>query len=294
MAETQVNRNHPLQSTSQSALSDYMVTNDKNMSSFSYFLGGVDVTHQNLTQFNPFIRGYARLFMYRPPYYMEKAFPELTNRFKAYIETGCRSVSGISDLSVNFVDFEGGFGSQTFSNPSATSDDTKSITVNLYELSGSPAREFIETWISGVRDPRTNVAHYHGYVAGPGEDITDEKVEYSEANHSAEFIYYVMDPTCKRLEYACLLAHCFPSGSPRDHLNFETNSHDNAEYSIEFNCTKYESRYINDIAAFYLMADTVKYSYLDFDPGITRQDIETSMATSAFVDPQKINQSFGG
>ena len=103
-----------------------------------------------------------------------------------------------------------------------------------------------------------------------------------------------MDPTCKRLEYACLLAHCFPSGSPRDHLNFETNSHDNAEYSIEFNCTKYESRYINDIAAFYLMADTVKYSYLDFDPGITRQDIETSMATSAFVDPQKINQSFGG
>ena len=48
MALNEVNRNHPLQSTSEAALNDYMVTNDKDMSKFSYFLGGVDVTHQNL------------------------------------------------------------------------------------------------------------------------------------------------------------------------------------------------------------------------------------------------------
>ncbi len=284
-----INRQHPLQSTVEAGLSDYMVKNDKDMSQFSYFLGGVDVTHQNLNQFNPYIRGYARLFMYRAPFFMEKAFPELTNRFKAYLETGFRRVSGISDLSVDFVDFDGGFGSQRFSNPSSVSDDTGSIQVSLYELSGSPIREFIETWISGVRDPRTNVAHYHGHVAGPGENITDGKIEYSEANHTAELIYYTMDPTCTRIEYACMLAHCFPASSNRDHLNFESNSHDNAEYEIEFRCTKYESRYINDIAAFYLMADTIKYSYLDFNPNISRSDIEAAMASSSFVDADKIS-----
>lgn len=289
-----VNTNHPLQSTSEAALNDYMVTNDKNMSEFSYFLGGVDVTNQNLNQFNPYIRGYARLFMYRAPFFMEKKFPELTNRFKSYLETGFRRVSGLSDLTVDFVDFEGGFGSQRFSNPSSTSDDTNSITIALYELSGSPIREFIETWISGVRDPRTNVAHYHGAIAGPGEDITDGKVEYSEANHSAELIYYTMDPTCTRIEYACLLAHCFPTKSDRDHLNFETNSHENAEYEVEFRCTKYESRYINDIAAFYLMADTIKYSYLDFNPNISRADVEAAMATSSFVSADQLNQKLGG
>lgn len=293
MATPEVNRNHPLQSTYTSALNGYMVSNDKDMSKFSYFLGGVDVTSQNLEQFNPYIRGYARLFMYRTPQFMEKAFPDLTNRFKAYLETGFRSVSGISDLDVEFVDFEGGYGSQKFSNPSSTSDGTESITVSLYELSGSPIREFIETWISGVRDPRTNVAHYHGFLAGPGEDITDGKLQYSEANHSAELIYYTMDPTCTRIEYACLLAHCFPTKSARDHLNYESNSHDNAEYEVEFRCTKYESRYINDIAAFYLMADTIKYSYLDFNPNITQKDIESAMATSSFVDKNKISEKLG-
>lgn len=294
MALNEINRNHPLQSTSETALNDYMVTNDKNMSQFSYFLGGVDVTHQNLNQFNPYIRGYARLFVYRSPLFMEKAFPDLTNRFKSYLETGFRTVSGIGDLSVEFVDFEGGFGSQRFSNPGSTSDDTNEIQISLYELSGSPIREFIETWISGVRDPRTNVAHYHGVLAGPGEDITDGKVSYSEANHSAELIYYTMDPTCTRIEYACMLAHCFPTGSPRDHLNFESNSHTEAEYQITLRCTKYESRYINDIAAFYLMADTIKYSYLDFNPNISRADVESAMATSSFVSADQMNQKLGG
>lgn len=281
--------NHPLQSTSEQGLNQYMVTNDKNMSEFSYFLGGVDVTSQNLNQFNPYIRGYARLFMYRAPRFMEKGFPELTNRFKAYLETGFRRVNGIQDLTVDFVDFEGGFGSQRFSNPSSTTDDTNEITISLYELSGSPIREFLETWISGVRDPRTNVAHYHGFLQGPGEEDDVDKVAYGEVNHSAELIYYTMDPTCTRIEYACLLAHCFPTSSSRDHLNFDTNTHDNAEIEVPFRCTKYESRYINDIAAFYLMADTIKYSYLDFNPNISRADVEAAMATSSFVSAEQMN-----
>ena len=56
--------NHPIQSGVDSDMSRYMVTNDGDYSKFSYFLTGVDVTSQNLDQMNPFIRGYARLFLY--------------------------------------------------------------------------------------------------------------------------------------------------------------------------------------------------------------------------------------
>lgn len=158
--------NHPIQSGVDSDMSRYMVTNDGDYSKFSYFLTGVDVTSQNLDQMNPFIRGYARLFMYKKPYFMEKAFPDLTNRFKSYIETGFRSVSGIGDIQVDFTTFEGGYTGQKFETVQIATDQTDTVTIGLYEMSGSPCTEFLTTWITGVRDPRTGIAHYHGNVMG--------------------------------------------------------------------------------------------------------------------------------
>lgn len=272
--------NHPIQSGVDSDMSKYMVTNDGDYSKFSYFLTGVDVTSQNLDQMNPFVRGYARLFMYKKPYFMEKAFPDLTNRFKSYIETGFRSVSGIGDINVDFTTFEGGYTGQKFETPQIATDQTDTITIGLYEMSGSPVTEFLTTWITGVRDPRTGIAHYHGNVMGPLDDATD-KIAYGEKNHTAEFIYFVTDPTGKFIEYACLLAHCFPETVNRDQYNYETNSHDATEIEVVLHCTKYESRYINDIAAYYLAIDSLKWSYLDFNPNISQEQIAASDTTFA-------------
>ena len=257
----------PLQTTASSNNMDWMKTNQKDYSKFRYFLSGVDVTRQNLSMFTPYERGYARLFVYNMPVFMEKFFPELTKRFKSYLETGYRSVNGINDLSVEFTEYEGGFSGQKFSNVSVSHDDTDTITIGLYELAGSPVREFVETWITGVRDPRSGVAHYHGHVATPAHPADNVNyIDYAEKNHTMELIYFTTDATAKRIEYACLLAHCFPSKSDRDQLNYESNSHDTAEVELELRTTKYESRYINDIASFFLAADTIKYSYLDFNP----------------------------
>ena len=272
--------NHPIQSGVDSDMSRYMVTNDGDYSKFSYFLTGVDVTSQNLDQMNPFIRGYARLFMYKKPYFMEKAFPDLTNRFKSYIETGFRSVNGIGDIQVDFTTFEGGYTGQKFETVQIATDQTDTITIGLYEMSGSPCTEFLTTWITGVRDPRTGIAHYHGNVMGPMDDAT-EKIRYGEKNHTAEFVYFVTDPTGKFIEYACMLAHCFPEKVDRDQYNYDTSSHDATEIEVVLHCTKYESRYINDIAAYYLAIDTLKWSYLDFDPNITQEQIAASDTTFA-------------
>lgn len=261
---------NPIQS-GVSTKNNMMATNTKDYSRFSYFLSGVDVTSQNLGDFNPFVRGYARLFVYRMPYFMEHGFKTLSDRFKSYLETGYRSVNGINDLEADFTDYEGGFAAQRFSNVSIVRDGTESVTIGVYEMSGSPVREFLTTWMTGVRDPKSGVAHYHGFM--------DETCPYGEINHTAELIYFVTDPTLKKIEYACLLAHCFPTKVDKDHLNYESGSHDAAEMEIEFRCTKYESRYINDIAAFYLAADTIKYNYLDFDPHITEEKVLGSNPT---------------
>ena len=238
-------------------------SNTKSFDKFGYFLGGIDVTHQNLDQFTPYIRGVSRIFLHKPPAFMLERFPDMTRRFKTYMETGYTSVDGIGDITVDFTDFEGGFAGQRYSTVSLSRDETENITIQLYELSGSPIREYLDTWITGTRDPRSGIAHYHGVIAEKGADY------YSEKNHSAEMIYVNLDPTAINIEYCAMFAHMFPTRVPKAHLNYEKGNRDNALLDIEFRTTKYESPAINNIGAWYIANSNVNYNYLDFDPNVT-------------------------
>jgi hypothetical protein len=236
-----------------------MKQNTQNYNQFGYFLQGIDVTRQGIDQMTPYVPGVSRLFMHVVPPFMQVQFPTLTKNFKSYIETGYKSVDGISDLDVEFINIEGGFAQQSFNNVSHVRDSTEEITVQLYEMSGSPVRDFIETWITGVRDPRSGIAHYHGAIAS-GE------VDYCEKNHTAEFVYYALDPTAKKIEYACLFAHCFPTRVQKSHLNYTSGTRGEVLLDVAFKVTKYEGRYVNDLAAYYLAKDNLNYNYLDFNP----------------------------
>lgn len=233
--------------------------NNKDYRQFSYFTAGIDVTQQNLDQFDPYIRGRGRIFMHTPPKYMMAQFPTMTRNFKAYLETGYKSVTGISNMNVDFESFEGGFNGQKFENVSKVTDETDTMTITLYEQSGSPVRDFIETWVTGVRDPRSGIAHYHGAIQNANS-------AYGEKYHTAEFIYYVLDPTAKQIEYACMFAHAFPKNVDKDHYNYESGNNGNVEISLDFSVTKYESNYINQIAQWYMFADAMDWNYLNFNP----------------------------
>lgn len=254
---------NPIQRTSdEGSYNDYMRTNQKNYDNFKYFLEGIDVTDQNLDQLTPYIPGISRLYFHKVPYFMSKQYEELTDNFRSYLETGFKSVSGIGNLTAEGIDVEGGWAAQKFSNMSIVRDDTDTITIELTEMTGSPVREFIETWMTGIRDPRSGVAHYHGAVESP----TKSGIPYCERNHTGEFIYVALDPTAQYIEYACLLAHVWPKNVPKEHYNYQSGSRDVVTMSLEFAVTKYEGRYINDIAAYYLAASNLKYNYLEFNP----------------------------
>ena len=238
-------------------------SNTKSFDKFGYFLGGIDVTHQNLDMFTPYIRGVSRIFLHKPPAFMQERFPDMTRRFKTYLETGYTSLDGIGDITVDFTDFEGGFAGQRYSTVSLARDETENITIQLYELTGSPIREYLDTWITGTRDPRSGIAHYHGVIAEKGADY------YSEKNHTAEMFYVNLDPTAINIEYCAMFAHMFPTRVPKAHLNYEKGNRDNAQLDIEMRCTKYESPAINNIGAWYIANSNVNYNYLDFDPNVT-------------------------
>ena len=242
-----------------------IMQNTKSFENFSYFLGGIDVTHQNLDQFTPYIRGVSRLFLHKPPLFMEKLDAAMTRRFKTYIETGFKSVNGISDIEMDFTSFDGGFAGQQYQTPQLARDNTDTVTVSVYELSGSPIREYLDTWITGVRDPRSGIAHYHGLIEN-NYNNKDTGMYYSEINHTCEFVYNTYDPTGLFMEYACMFAHCFPKRVPKEHLNYDSGNRDNAQIDIDFSTTKYESPAINDIGIWYTMNSKVNFNYLDFNP----------------------------
>ena len=244
-------------------------SNKKSFEEFGYFLGGIDVTRQNLDSFTPYIQGISRIFMYNAPYFMEKQYPTETRNFKTMIESGYTSIQGISDISVDFVDFEGGFNGDKFSNVSQAKDDTDTLTISTYELSGSPAREYLDTWVTGVRDIRSGVAHYHGAL-----DEQPTCKEYGQKYHTAEFIYETLDPTAREIEYACMFANAFPTKVPKSHLNYEKGSRDNVTIELEFKIKKYESPAINQVADWYLTESAVEYNYLKFTPNITKADVK--------------------
>ena len=289
---------------------NYMKRNTKSYKDLSYFISGIDVTDQNLDQLTPYIPGIARLFMHKEPVFMQIAFPQQTENFKSYIETGYKSISGIEDLNASAETIQGGWANQSYEVITSVQDETNTLSIGLYEQTGSPVREFIELWLTGMRDPRSGVAHYHGVVETPdlgtsntgagtndnvrlrgntngnyvnGEFKMNENrfyVPYCERNHTAEFVYYDLDPTAHYIEYACMFAHAFPKSAKKDHLNYSSGERSPIEMTVDFSVTKYESRYINDLAVHYLIADQLEYNYLNFNPFYKQDKGNSSGLTS--------------
>ena len=235
---------------------------------FCYWLNGVDVTDQNLDQFDPYIQGVSRIFLYKPAPFMLDMYQAETTRFKHLLETGYTRIDGIQDTQVETVEFEGGFGGQKFRNISLASNDTDTITITVYEQSGSPLREYLDAWVTGMRDLYSNIAHYHG----------SDKV-YGEKNHTAEFVYVTMDPTGKKVEYAALLAHAFPLVVPKSHLNYESRNRANVPMDMQFAVQLYESPAINALANYLIAQSEIDYNYLNFTPNPNKARIQAADAT---------------
>lgn len=235
--------------------------NNANLTKYSLMLGGLNVTNEVLAQYDPLITGYGRLFMVRSPMTMTKLLPSKFKKFKHVLEYGNTKVEGLGDVSVDFQSFTGGYVGKSFEIPGVAKDDTSSFSVTCYEMSGSPIREMLHSWINTTSDIQTGLTHYGGLIASGN-------LEYSQANHTAEFIYVVTDRTGMKVEYACLLANCFPKGYKNDQFNYSSGEHNLVETTIEFTCTKYESMDINDKAKTLLKNYQILCNSIEFYSGL--------------------------
>ena len=256
-------------STIQSGIKHH--TND-DLTKYALFMGGLNVTHDVLVNYDPLKTGYGRLFMIRKPVFLDNTIPSKLKKFKHILEYGNTAISGINDVTVNFNQLTGGYTGKSFEIPSYATDDTNAFTVQCYEFSGSPIREVIHTWINGTTDLLTGLAHYNG-----------DSIAKLQSNQTAEFIYVATDNTGEQVEYACLFANCFPKNIKNDHWNYQSGEHNLAEYAIEFTCTKYESIQINKVAKSLLNRYKLLSNSLNFYSGVKSSD-NTTLGTGVGYD----------
>jgi hypothetical protein len=151
---------------------------------------------------------------------------------------------------------QGGYVNKGFELPSFAEDSTNSFTVTVYEFSGSPVREFIDTWMTGISDPLTGLSHYHGMIS--------DECRYRASNHTMECILVNTDPTGMNIEHCAMFCNMMPKSVKLSHFNYESGSHPAVLNDLEFTATKYESPQINTIGAALLEKYRIQRDYLDF------------------------------
>jgi hypothetical protein len=213
------------------------------------------------------------------PKFMEVILPDKTKKFKHLLEYGFVGVDGIQNTTLDFEQITGGYAGRQFEVATTAKDETNAITIKLYEFAGSPVREYLDMWISGIADPYTGTGHYHGAL-----DL-DPTLKYSQVNHIAEAFYVQTDPTGREdgIEYACLLTNMIPKTVKKDHFNYESGSHPIVQVDVEFTATKYESPQINQIAKQLLAKYKILRDYLNFNSGYTTDAID-GMTVPAIAD----------
>ena len=251
----------------QRTLQSNIKNNKTDMTGYSLFLGGLNVKRAALEQYNVLKTGKGRIFLTKMPYFMKELMPQATKNFKHVIEYGFMDIQGIQDLTMEFDSITGGYAGRTFEIPTILKDETNEITIKILEFAGSPMREYIEMWQTGVSDPNSGFTHYHG-LAIPQQDnngnFQNAKVEVSQANHTMEAFYVMTDQTGFNIEFACMLCNMFPKTSARSHFNQTAGEMAHVELEIAFTCTMYTSPDINAVAQLLLNKYRVLYNYLDF------------------------------
>lgn len=236
---------------------------NKDLTRYSLFLGGLNVKTRALDQYDPLKTGYSRIFMVQMPRFMNRILPIATRNFRHMIEYGFKSIDGIQNLTMEYEAITGGYAGRSFEIPTILKDETNAITIKLQEMSGSPVREYIEMWLSGISDPHTGLCHYHGAL--DIDDVTGTTyMEAIQANQVAEAIYVSTDNTGLQIEFACLLSNMIPKVVKRDHYNYESGTHNAVEYDVEFTCTMYTSPDVNNVATLLLDRYRILTNYLDF------------------------------
>lgn len=202
----------------------------------SFFTGGMDL--QEL-QFDPFVTGYAFIIWTHLPKWVTSEF----QNFKSMSEKNFKSFDGISDMTLNTATYTHTFNANEYNFASGISKDNTEFTIKHQEFSGSPIKNMYQYWVTGIRDPETNIATYPRKA----------NMDYAAANHTGTLLYVVTRPDANNIEknnieFAAYYTNVMPTKVPLGHLNYSQNDNNGVEIDITFKGTMHISPKVDEFA----------------------------------------------
>lgn len=237
--------------------------NIQDVTNYNLYKGITDFTQ--LEQFGQFESGYPFMFIISTPKFMDKLalssswegqdtasgidastisnyYGVLTKNFKHILEGEFKGLSGLDGLGTDVSEINDGIqGINLISKVNTQGSAT--VSMNYVEKVGSPLTKYIKTYLTGIKDPRSQIKQYHGLIHnGVIEDPGPQHEVFS-------FLYFVTDNTARRLEQAYLLAAAQITGtSEGDLYGAAKGDISNKEITIEFNCIPLQSEQIDEVA----------------------------------------------
>lgn len=202
------------------------------IASYTKMRGVIDFS--NASQFNMYESGYQFLTVISRPRYIEMLAEEDTevanalNLFCWILENEFKNLSGIENITADNLEFTDNISTlNTIGKVNQQSGSEVSMTFT--ERSGAALTGFIDYYLKGIKDPRTQAKTYHGL-------IKNGKLAGGFENEVFHLLYIVTDNTTLGLEKAYLLACAWPSTAQTDIYNGEKGSIEKKDIDIPWQC----------------------------------------------------------
>ena len=196
---------------------------------YSQMRGVID--YSNARMFNLFESGYSYLRVLSKPKWMDNdncPAKDLLDLFCWIIEYEFRGLDGIDDITADNLTFEDGI-NQLNVVGKVNQQSAAEVSMTFTERSGLAITKFIEYYLTGIKDPRTQAKTYHGM-------IKNGYIEGGFENEVFNLLYMVTDNTMLGLEKAYILANAWPSKAEDSILNSTKGDIDKKEITVPWQC----------------------------------------------------------
>lgn len=200
----------------------------------------------SLVQFNPYETGYAAFIVCGMPKFIEALarqngdYNKLVQNWKHIIEYEFKSFDGLEAMSADTITLGDDLNSINVISK-VNMQSASEFTLTYDEKSGSPLTKFAKLYLTGIKDPRTQVKTYHGL-------IHNGLIEPGFENEVFTFLFIATDNTMRDVESAYLLIGCQLNSADLDMYNYTKGDIAKREVNVKFSGYPIQSVEIDNAA----------------------------------------------
>lgn len=174
----------------------------------------------NLEQWDLYEKGYPFLCVVSIPQFLrdlaeqDKNIEIIVNNYVHILENDFRGIDNVDNITGEVGEITNGIRSIQVINK-VMKPTNSNFTLNYYERSGSILTKAHELYLTGIKDPDTQVKHYHGLIDAYVFNgvATPSGTDPGPHQECFTFMYFLTDNTMTKIERAFLIAACQPTSA---------------------------------------------------------------------------------